>query len=191
MLKLFRKILLQDPAYMILSVACVLAAIFVTQSYRNNKILEYQIAFLKKQVEELRNLQIGDVVPSISGTDMEGNVVRVTLQEGKPYFLIIYSLGCEACELQEISVWNRLAAQARARGYSVYGVSLDPLIAARTHLKKYQFDFESIFVEESFKRGYRAYQIPQMLLLDHIGKVKAIRSGTIQAADEEDFAKIF
>jgi hypothetical protein len=30
-----------------------------------------------------------------------------------------------------------------------------------------------------------------MLLLDHIGKVKAVRSGTIQAADEEDFAKIF
>ncbi len=123
---MLRKIF-SEPAILILSLACGLSIIFLFVSERTKGLLLSKNASLEKKVENLSDLQEGDIVPPIDVLDNQGKERKLVYQEGQKYLLMIFSPDCKACQLQKGAVWNNLASQAKSKGFKIFGVSLGPL----------------------------------------------------------------
>lgn len=89
----------------------------------------------------MTNLQIGDKAPDFSSTDQNGNLVSLESLKGKKIVLYFYpkddTPGCtvEACNLRD----NYL--DLLAKGYSVVGVSPDPVAKHLKFSEKYTLPF--------------------------------------------------
>jgi len=102
---------------------------------------------------------------------------------------IIFSQGCHACELQDKTVWNDLAAQAKEKGYIVAGISLEPQDVNREVLPANKLNFDVLFPDpNAFNRAFRIRKVPQIVAVNEIGKVIFADSGTLDKRRLKDLA---
>lgn len=189
-----RKITFEEPSYLILIVAGLLSIVFLLNSRRardqqDEQIGRYktQIAWYQKQVDELYDLKVGDLIPEVEASDSQGNQFRVTYQEGQGCLFIIFSQGCHACVMQDKEVWKDLALQAKRKGYVVTGISLESYDASREFLQSQKFNFDVLFPNvESFNRAFRIRRSPQIIAVNRHGKVVFVHFGTIEKSKLKD-----
>jgi peroxiredoxin len=191
-----REIVFKEPVYSILLTASILSTVFlfisrksVTQLYKQVAWYKTQIAWYQKQVDELYDLRLGDLIPAIEASDSQGNSRRIVYQEGRKYLFIIFSKGCHACELQDKNVWTDLAAKAKEKGYTVTGISLESHDASREFLQANKLNFEVLFPDPStFNRAFRLRKAPQIVAVNEIGKVVLVHFGTLEKDGLKDLA---
>jgi thioredoxin-related protein len=170
-----------EPSISILIVAIVLSLVFLINSYNERKQLGAEVSRLSKKVEELSDLKVGDLVPSIEMADLQGKSTKLSYQGEEKHALIVFSPDCTACKIQEFSVWNKFASQAEAKGYLVHGVLLNKRSETETFLTSHKAGFEVLTPDtELFRRCYRISRVPQIIFTDRAGKVTYIHHGTLQ-----------
>ena len=191
-----RVIVFKEPAYSILITASILSTVFlfisrksVTQLYKQVAWYKTQITWYQKQVDELYDLRLGDLIPAIEASDSQGNSRRIVYQEGQNYLFIIFSHGCHACELQDKIVWKDLAAQAKEKGYTVTGISLESHDASREFLQANKLNFDVLFPDPAtFNRAFRLRKAPQIVSVNGIGKVVFVHFGVLEKKGLKDLA---
>lgn len=191
-----RQIVFKEPAYSILIIASILSAVFVFISRKSatqlsEQITQYkkEIVWYQKRVDDLYDLRLGDLIPAIEAFDSQSNSRRIVYQEGRNYLFIIFSHGCHACELQDKTVWNDLTAQAKEKGYTVTGISLEPHDTSREFLQANKLDFDVLFPDPApLNRAFRLRKLPQIVAVNGIGKVIFVHFGTLEKSKLKDVA---
>ena len=110
--------------------------------------------------------------------DSHGKVTNPVYSSESKHLLIIFTPNCTACKMQKKSVWNELASKAKAKGYTVRGISLENIQITDAFLRENKFEFDVLVPDAKvFERCYRITKIPQILLIGKFGKVQSIVCG--------------
>jgi peroxiredoxin Q/BCP len=105
----------------------------------------------------MTTLKSGDAAPSFSATDQNGNVISLESLKGRKVVLYFYpkddTPGCtvEACNLRDNHT------ELKNKGYTIIGVSPDPLNAHEKFTKKYELPFS--LLPDTDKKIISAYGV--------------------------------
>lgn len=169
-----------DPVYAVLMVAVLIAVGF-------NIVLSKQIRSIKARPAEVAGAlagppqtQAGDMVPAFKTVDLQGKPSGIVYDLSKKYLVYVFSPSCEVCK-HEIPMWGSLAADARAKQWSVFGVSIDPLELTQAELKNQDVGFDVLIMPNmAVRRAYRVVSIPQVMLVNARGVVEWVHYGALK-----------
>jgi peroxiredoxin len=172
-----------DPIYAILMVAVLIAVGF-------NIVLSRQLRTVKARPGDVTGTlagppqaQPGDMVPAFKTVDLQGKPSGVVYDLSKKYLLYVFSPSCEVCK-HELPMWGSIAADARAKQWSVFAVSIDPLELTQAELKNQNLGFDVLIMPNmALRRAYRVVSIPQVMLVNARGVVEWVHYGALKQDD--------
>ena len=185
--RLVRRIF-SDHSLVILTLATALSLFLTIFSYRERELMAKSISRLETENRNLSTLKVGDLVPSIQLMNNKRESVRLTYQEDKKHLLVVFSINCAACKIQDESIWNDLAAKLEPQGITTQGILLGDTNLAQDYLSQRKFNFSVLSPDvDTFSRSYRISRLPQIILVDEEGKVVLLHHGTMQKEALESF----
>jgi len=165
--------------------ATILAALLVV-------VLAMEKRALERRVDDLtiraRDPYPGFVVPEVTAETMAGDSVVLGLPDsGSLQLLFLFSTGCKQCEAS-LPAWTTLYMEFDAdRRIDVIGVSLDSADATRTYAADHGLAFPTVTMTDRRTRAlWRARLIPQIQLIDALGRVQYVRVGMLIAPEAID-----
>lgn len=169
-----------DPVYAVLMVAVLIAVGF-------NVVLSRQVRTLKVRPAEVSGTlagppqtQAGDMVPAFKTVDLQGKPSGIVYDLSKKYLVYVFSPACEVCK-HEMPMWSSIAADARAKQWSVFAVSIDPLELTQAELKNRDLGFDVLIMPNmAVRRAYRVVSIPQVMLVNARGVVEWVHYGALK-----------
>jgi peroxiredoxin len=126
---------------------------------------------------------MGMYVPVIRAPSVEGDSVLIGEPgEGERQVLLVFDTRCPYSRAS-LPWWNaladRLADDSRVR---TYGVSLDSLEASRAYAMEHELAFPVVSLAERRAQGLLHLQrVPQILILNHKGRVAFTRLGVLES----------
>lgn len=148
-------------------------------------------AFPEQGSSTQTNLRIGDVLPAIEGTDLEGNqVVLDRSQFGDRYTLIVFwTTGCSFCE-RELPMQVEYARRYASVGFKVIGINSDESLAtAQDAVARHAMPWLNLYDGRLGKiwEQLDVKQWPTLLLLDAGGRL-VMASPELRAISVESYA---
>ena len=133
------------------------------------------------------SLNAGNVVPSLSGIDLNGN--KVTLDYGndnRKALVLIFSPRCAFCT-KNMPNWQAIAQGLDRKSYRIVAVSTLS-DGVKEYMSQHELTDVPIIAEVDPKSrvSYEMTVTPQMILIDSDGKVERVWTGFIQQADERN-----
>jgi peroxiredoxin len=148
---------------------------------------------MKQQLDELRALAVGQVAPDIVLPDPSGKTTKLSDLRGKYVLIDFWAAWCKPCRQENPNV-VRLYSQYNAKGFEVFGVSLD---RSREDWVKAIADDKLTWTQVSdlqyFNSAaaelYQIQAIPATYLIDPDGKIiaKDLRGPSLEAKLAELF----
>jgi peroxiredoxin len=118
-----------------------------------------------------------------------GEVVIGEAEKGTRQVLLIFDTTCSFCRTS-LPAWADLSARLAGVGeplVEVYGISLSPEAETRQYVDEHGLTFPVLrFPEEKLRYLYRANGVPQVIVLDHEGRVIYTRPGELGEGAELD-----
>lgn len=167
-----------EPANVVLTIAVVLALAFLVVMSRRNIVMSQEYERLKKDFDRFGTLEVGDIVPSFGGTDLDGRPVNVDFDSARTHLLLIFSTSCAACSRQ-LSVWSQFVPDVTVESCTVHGISLDSAEETRAFLNGVERIPTLIPSRNTFVRAYRVRQVPQTILVSKTGVIEWIYAGIL------------
>jgi len=146
------------------------------------------------QYEELQERErlpyVGLWVPTFETTTLESEPVVIgRAEEGTRQVLLLFDTTCPFCRTS-LPAWESLSDRLASVGepvVQVYGISLSPDAETRLYVGEYGLTFPVLrFPEEKLRQLYRANGVPQVIVLDHEGKVIHTRPGELEEGEALD-----
>jgi peroxiredoxin len=186
-----RKFVVFDLAFIILLIAAAVAVAFVVKLARQNAQLKTGMAEISGTLAGPQSAEVGDIVPGFKTTDLAQQPTEIVYDGSTKFLIFIFSPECGTCVV-ELPDWNRIASEARGLGYTVRGISLDPLDASRKNLASRNISFDILIMpDRSIQRAYRVVSIPEVLLVSGQGKIEWAHYGAMsRQTTEELLAKL-
>ncbi len=151
-------------------------------------VLALQNRSIKAEYSQLldqnRWLQVGSHVPRFTAAAQDGSPVTVGEGEtGKRQLLFMMSAKCSFCSAS-VPAWQKIAQRLSGSSeVEVVGVSLDSAHVMRGYVREHNLQFPVVnFPAPKFMDFYRVTAVPQVVLLDHEGRVEYLRKGSLTAA---------
>ena len=163
------------PAGLILTL-CVINLFVIKQ----NLDLRKQLAAGGRTLDVTTNsLQAGDLVASLTGTDLDGRPYRLEYKkDGRQHLLLFFSPNCPYC-IQQTSLWRNLLDNVDNSRFTVVGVVSDKedKQSVSTHAEeagyfKTKTPLPVVFFNSESLGKYKLWATPTTLLIDEDGKVE-------------------
>ncbi|MEP2350112.1 MAG: TlpA disulfide reductase family protein, partial [Algoriphagus sp.] len=90
------------------------------ENYPNTK----SIVLMKQQLDEMRALSMGQIAPEITLPNPEGEIIKLSDLRGKYVMIDFWAAWCKPCREENPNV-VQLYSEYKAKGFEIYGVSLD------------------------------------------------------------------
>jgi hypothetical protein len=139
------------------------------------------LASLNKAYEANQHLNLGDAVPTLSGTSVLGGAAEVAYKVGDPKtLLLVFAPSCIQCALNW-PAWRKILQNADPSRVRVIGVTLESEGLASEYLAQVGINKAEMVVLPAIKSfiSYRLRFTPQTILIDSGGKVEGIWSGSL------------
>lgn len=148
---------------------------------------------MKQQLDELRALAVGQVAPDIVLPDPSGKTTKLSDLRGKYVLIDFWAAWCKPCRQENPNV-VRLYSQYNAKGFEVFGVSLDRSredwvkAIADDQLNWTQVS-DLLYFNSAAAVLYQIQAIPATYLIDPDGKIiaKDLRGPSLEAKLAELF----
>jgi peroxiredoxin len=156
--------------------------------------LAVQKRSLVKQYMELQQRELlpyeGMWVPTFEAVTLDGELVVIGEAEGgSRQVLLILDTTCSFCRAS-LPAWEDLSGRLASVGepvVHVYGISLSPVAETRLYVDEHGLTFPVLrFPDEKIRYLYRANGVPQVIVLDHEGRVIHTRPGELDEGEELD-----
>jgi hypothetical protein len=163
-----------------LVLALTVAAIVVVTLARQKQALE---ARYRELAARLDVPYVSMYVPVIRALSVQGDSILIGEPgEGERQLLLVFDTRCPPSRAS-LPWWNgladRLADDSRVR---TYGVSLDSLEASRAYAMEHELAFPVVRLTERRAQGLvRLRRVPQVLILNHEGRVVFRRLGVLES----------
>jgi len=138
------------------------------------------------------NIAVGQPVPDITGTTLDGSTVDLAALRGHPVLINFWGPSCVPCR-EETPFLAQKVAQHRPDGLVVLGVLTDdPVDPARQFASQYGSTWQTVIDPGgAIKRAYRVIGRPQSFFVDKDGILCSIQIGAVMDPDfETQLAKI-
>jgi peroxiredoxin len=179
------------PTYTITRGTSVLLGLFILILLTLNMALIIQNKNLKRTLTAAANntglLNVGNLIPPLSGLDMDGNEFTVDYrQDSRKAVLLVFSPRCGFCTMN-MPNWKAIIQGIDRNAYRLVAVSVES-----DGVKEYldQNGFSNIPVMAEINPGTKvAYGInatPQTVLIDSLGRVEKVWIGVIESEDWRD-----
>ena len=176
-----RKWAVFDRAFIILVIAVTVSLVFLVKVARENAQLKARLSRTSGTLAGPQSAQVGDIVPSFKTIDLTERSAEIAFDGSARFLIFIFSSGCGSCAA-ELPTWNRIAADALARGYTVRGISLDTLEQSRTNLADKSLTFDVLIMPDMpTLRAYRVVSIPEVLLVSGAGTIEWVYNGVMSS----------
>ena len=165
--------------------ATILAAALVVVLAMEKRALERRVEDLTTRI---RDPYPGFVVPEVTAGAMAGDSVVLGLPDsGAVQLLFLFSTGCEPCDAS-LPAWNALyAALEPDPRIEVIGVSLDSADVTWTYAADHGLAFPAVTLPDRRMRVlWRVRVVPQIQLIDALGRVQYVRLGKLIAPEAID-----
>jgi cytochrome c biogenesis protein CcmG, thiol:disulfide interchange protein DsbE len=138
------------------------------------------------------NIAVGQAVPNITGTTLDGSTVDLAALRGHPVVINFWGPTCVPCR-EETPLLAQKVAQHEKDGLVVLGVLTDdPVEPARAFASQYGGTWQTVIDPGgAIKRAYRVIGRPQSFFVDRDGILRSIQIGAVMDPDfEQKFAQI-
>ena len=170
---------------LLLLAAAVMASTLVVR-------LGLQKRALERRVEELltrtRDPYPGFLVPPVSVESVQGDsIVLGGAAPGTLQLMFVFSTTCGSCVASMPAVKSIHAELGTNAPIELFGVSVDSLEATRRYMEEHGLAFPVVSLTlRRLLALYRLRRVPQLLLLDHLGRVQYVRAGALAEAHAID-----
>ncbi|MBA2719439.1 MAG: TlpA family protein disulfide reductase [Chloroflexi bacterium] len=138
------------------------------------------------------DIAVGQVVPDLAGTTLDGKAFNLAALRGKPAVVNFWKPTCVPCR-DEFPLLAAKATEHAAAGLVIVGVmSDDPVELARDFAAKYGGSWSSVIDEGGrIKKSWRVIAWPQTYFIDAGGVLRSIQIGEVtEALFERQYAAI-
>jgi cytochrome c biogenesis protein CcmG/thiol:disulfide interchange protein DsbE len=138
------------------------------------------------------DIGIGQVVPNIAGTTLDGAAFDLATLRGRPVIVNFWKPTCVPCR-DEFPLLAAKATEHAAKGLVIVGVmSDDPIETARDFAARYGSSWSSVIDQGgAIKAAYRVIGWPQTFFVDAAGVLRSIQIGEVtEAPFERQYAAI-
>jgi cytochrome c biogenesis protein CcmG/thiol:disulfide interchange protein DsbE len=138
------------------------------------------------------NIAVGQPVPNITGTTLDGSTVDLAALRGHPVVINFWGPTCVPCR-EETPLLAQKVAEHQKDGLVVLGVLTDdPIEPARAFASQYGGTWQTVIDPGgAIKRAYRVIGRPQSFFVDRDGVLRSIQIGAVMDPDfEQKFAQI-
>ncbi len=135
---------------------------------------------------------IGEPVPPIVGTTLDGEPFDLASLRGHPVIVNFWGPSCVPCR-EEFPQFLAKLQQHQADGLAIVGVLTDdPVEPAREFVAEYGATWPTILdPDKAFKTAYRVAARPQTYFIDRQGILRSMQIGQANEADfERQYASI-
>jgi hypothetical protein len=146
---------------------------------------DQKLAGLNKAYEANFHLGVGDAVPSLYGTGLDGSRVTVGYKPGQSKtLLLVFAHSCTACMLNS-PAWRRLLTQTDSGQVRLIGVSLEGTLLPSQYLAQLGLANvqATLIPDASSIISYRFRYTPQTILIGPNSKVEGIWSGVLEPGE--------
>jgi len=131
---------------------------------------------------------VGDIIPSFTGTDMDGKPIDLATVIGKePVMLVFWASWCPNCT-QEVPKVNTLYKKYAARNMTFIGVNVgfnDSVARARAFMEKTKMFYPVLFDKKgNVAKQYKVQGVPTVIVADAKGRVVFKNYGVPEITDE-------
>lgn len=132
-------------------------------------------------------LEVGDTLPSFSGTDMDGKPVDLAAVIGKqPVMLIFWASWCPNCK-REVPVINKLYDKYGPQGMVFVGVNVgfnESVERARAFMKSTKMTYPVLFdTKGDISMQYKVMGVPTIIVADKKGRMVFKNFGAPEITD--------
>jgi len=126
------------------------------------------------------NIAVGQPVPSITGTTLDGSTVDLAALRGHPVVINFWGPSCVPCR-DEMPLLAQKVAEHRQDGLVILGVLTDdPVEPARQFAAKYGGTWQTVIDPGgALKRAYRVLGRPQTFFVDKDGILRSMQIGPL------------
>lgn len=164
----------QLPFVETILLALVVLCLFFLYSYSiSNKSLIDENIDLRKQMDALRQAEIGDAVPPIETVDLQGQPRLLSFRNHQASVLITARASCPFC-VADFQAWNDLVPQLRRGKLNVVALFFDSLSFADETIPLNLTALRSVTQvssENKNLRTYRAHATPQISIVSEDGVI--------------------
>lgn len=140
---------------------------------------------------QMRTLEIGDEVQSLSFLDLADNKFEIKFKEyPKDVMLFTFTVDCPHC-LKNIAYWNNISESIDTTTTTIFAVTMDSLEKVLKFINEYNIQFPVVFSSnpEKFMNDYKTYRVPQTIKISKGGIVRNIHLGGLTSALVEKMIK--
>jgi cytochrome c biogenesis protein CcmG/thiol:disulfide interchange protein DsbE len=138
------------------------------------------------------NIAVGQPVPNITGTTLDGSTVDLAALRGHPVLINFWGPTCVPCR-EEMPLLAQKVAEHQKDGLVVLGVLTDdPVEPARAFASQFGGTWQTVIDPGgAIKHAYRVIGRPQSFFVDGDGVLRSIQIGAVMDSDfEQKFAQI-
>jgi len=138
-------------------------------------------------VSKEEKINVGDIFPEFSATDIEGNIWTNANVAGKPMVLNLWFTGCGPCraEMSELSRWKDEMPDVM-----FFSATYEDAERARPVLEKEEFNRIALVNDTQFKEWIGGQGYPMTIVVNKAGTISHIEYGTSPVQREELKKKI-
>ncbi len=134
-------------------------------------------------------VEVGDTIPSFSGTDLDGNPLDLATIIGKqPLMLVFWASWCPNCK-SEVPKVNVLQEKYAPQGMAFIGVNVgfnDSVERARSFMKSTKMTHPVLFDKKgAISYLYKVQGVPTIIVADKRGRVAFKNFGVPEISDED------
>jgi peroxiredoxin len=166
------------------SLAAALAVLLLVLTARHRQLRH---EYIEHRGAELR-IQRGIYLPGIAATAARGEVVTVAQSpEGTRQVLFLLTAACPFCAAT-LPSWKHIARELGSdERIDVIALTTDPQNVAMRHARAVDLSVPLVsFPDRRAAWLYRAYTVPQTVVIDHEGLVLHVRHGVISTSEAAD-----
>lgn len=171
----YKKLL--EPANLVLTAAVLVALAFMVYMSRTMASVSQENQLLREDAARFSALEVGDYVPSLTATDIEGARARIDFDSAPKHLLFVFTTTCAACA-QQMPVWKQLARELRPEDCVVRGLSVNPADETKAYFNGDAIPTLAV-PGERFKRAFRVKEVPKTILVSREGVVEWMHNGIL------------
>jgi len=117
------------------------------------------------------------IAPEFDLTDLEGNLFRISEQQGKVVLLTFWDSWSSACQ-QEIPQLNKLASEFRDNpNVILWAISVEAPISINKFIRENSFSFHLFHSAIEVKKLFNVIGFPTHIVIDGSGKIRYTHIG--------------
>lgn len=129
-------------------------------------------------------IAVGQVVPDITGTTLDGEAFSLADLRGRPVIINFWGPSCVACR-EEFPLFKAVLAAHADEGLAIVGVLMDdPPAPARDFIAEFQATWPTVDdPDQAIRKAYRVAARPLSYFVDRDGILRSIQVGWLTQAE--------